>query len=209
MSRKSLYDTEAVPYKMQSLDVCHSDGAKSNDHHDRLRELSISRQLEEIEREAYEKGFSAGQSAGFEIGQQNVLLLIQRLEKALADVANLHQRELQRLEKQILDLSFTIARKIVMQELITNPDIITDIVREALTKLQKTGGVIIRIHPSLHEIFLKNNPKLLSINPNISFELDAKAPLYGVEVIGPEESIITDIQEQFKNILQDIGVKLA
>lgn len=209
MFRKFRYDNQAVPYKMQSLDAFHADVAKKNYLHDERNEVSGSSRLEEIEREAYEKGFNVGQTAGFEIGQQNALLLIQRLEKAIADLSQLRQKELKELEKQVIELSFTIARRIIIRELSTNPDIITDIVKEALTRLQKTGQAIIRIHPSLNELFLKNKPQLLSIYPDITFELNSKAPLYGAEVIGPEETVNTDLEEVFRNFLGDIGVKLA
>lgn len=209
MFRKFHYDNQAVPYKMQSLDVPPPTFFKNDKPNDELDELSSGRRLEEIEREAYERGFNAGQSAGFEIGQQNALLLIQRLEKALADLANLRQKELKELEQQVIELSFTIAKKVVMKELSINPDIVTDIVREALTRLQKTGQVIIKIHPSLNEIFQKNKPQLLNTYPDIVFELDSKLSLYGTQVIGPEESVIIDIEEQFNNILEDIGDRLA
>lgn len=204
MFKKIPYE-QVVPYKMQSLDICQAAVAKNPE----LSDVSGIRQSEEIEREAYEKGFNAGQSAGFEIGQQNALLLIQRLEKAIANLVHLRQKELKELEKQVIELSITIAKRIIIRELTTNPDIITDIVKEALTRLQKTGQVIIRIHPSLNELFLKNKPQLLSMHPDIIFEVDSNAPLYGADIIGPEETVLTDIQEQFKNIIEDIGVRLA
>jgi flagellar biosynthesis/type III secretory pathway protein FliH len=198
-----------MPYKMQSLDVSHAVVAKKNNLDDELDEISGLRRIEQIEREAYEKGFNAGQSAGFEIGQQNALLLMQRLEKAIADLAQMRQNKLKELEKQVVELSFAIAKGIIIKELSINPDIITDIAKEALTRLQKTGQVVIRIHPSLNEIFQKNKPQLLNVYPDIIFELDTKAPLYGAEVIGPEESVMTDLQEQFRNILEDMGMRIA
>ncbi len=209
MFKKYQVDNRIVPYIMPSLDSYNSATYKEDCHENSINETSVIRKIEDIEREAYESGFNAGQSAGFEIGEQSAILLINRLETAISDFKELRQRELKELEKQVLELSLAIAKKIIINELTTNPDIITDIVKEALTRLQRTGQIVIRLHPSLNEIFLKNRPGLLSIYPDIVFELDPKAPLYGAEVIGPEESVRTDVEEQFKNILDEMGVRLA
>ena len=45
-----------------------------------------------IEREAYEKGYEAGEKAGFEMGEQKAQVLIDKLETLLADVATLTAR---------------------------------------------------------------------------------------------------------------------
>ncbi len=208
MFKKKLVFAHAMPYIMPSLDTIKTMVIEGSVKETADAALNIHR-IEEIEREAYERGFESGQKAGFEMGEQKALLLIQRLEKAISDLADLHKKEIKELEKQSLDISIAIAKRIVLKELTLNPDIIADIVKEALTRLQRTGQIIIRIHPSLHEIFIRNKSELINVSPDIVFELDAKLPLYGAVVIGPEESIITDIEEQFKNILDDMGVRLA
>lgn len=207
MFKKKLVFAQATPYIMPSLDTVKVMVIEESVKETADAAFNIHR-IEEIEREAYERGFESGQKAGFEMGEEKALLLIQRLEKAITDLADLHKKEIKELEKQSLDISIAIAKRIVLKELTLNPDIIADIVKEALTRLQRTGQIIIRIHPSLHEIFIKNKPELITVSPNIAFELDAKLPLYGAVIIGPEESVITDVEEQFKNILDDIGLKI-
>lgn|GEM_PF-742144 len=200
----------AVPYIMPSLDIAESVAVNMDIIEEPISdELFKSLRLEEIEREAYEKGFEAGQKAGFEMGEQKALLLIQRLENIITDIIELRQRELKNLEKQVFQLSLAFAKRIILKEISLNPDILTNIVKEALMRLQRTGQIIIKIHPSLNEIFIKNKASLLGISPDIVFELDAKSPLFGAEIIGPEEIIMTDAEEQFRNILDEIGVQLA
>lgn len=209
MFNKKPFFAQAVPYIMPSLDnietMLFEDGEKESP----ADNVFKIQRIEDIEREAYERGFEAGQKAGFEMGEQKALLLLQRLEKAISDFTDLRKKELKELEKQALELSLAIAKRIVLKELTLTPDIMTDIVKEALTRLQRTGQIIIRIHPSLHEIFIRNKPALLSISPDIVFELDTKLPLYGAEIIGPEEIVITEFEEQFRNILDEMGVRLA
>ncbi|MCX8031412.1 MAG: FliH/SctL family protein [Thermodesulfovibrionales bacterium] len=205
--KESIY---AEPYIMPSLDLepfepqQQEDLAQSTEQ--TPEKLLNSLKIEEIEREAYEKGYEAGQKAGFEMGEQKAMLLIQRLEKMLLDLGELRKRELMQLEKQVLQLSLTIAKKIILKEISVNPEILVHIVKEALLKLQRAGQIVIKIHPTLHEIFIKNNSTLLNISSDLIFEVDSKAPIFGATIIGPEETIITDIEEQFKIISDEIGV---
>lgn len=209
MFSKKPFFTHAVPYVMPSLDNAEAMVFEEGENETVADNIFKIQRVEEIEREAYEIGFDAGQKAGFEMGEQKTLLLLQRLEKTISDFTDLRKKELKELEKQVLELSLAIAKKIVLKELTLTPDIMADIVKEALTRLQRTGQIIIRIHPSLHEIFIRNKPALLSISPDIVFELDTKSPLYGAEIIGPEEIVMTEVDEQFRNILDEMGVRLA
>lgn len=206
MFKKKSFLTQAVPYKMPSLDTERAVIVEEDNPDAAVFE---SRGSEDIEREAYERGFESGQIAGFEMGEQKALLLMQRLEKAINDIVVLREKELKNLQMQALELSLAIAKKIVIKELTLNPDVIADITKEALTRLQRTGQIIIKINPALKEIFIKNKPELLSVHHDIVFELDAGAPLYGAEVIGPDETVMTDVEEQFSNIIDEMGVRLA
>ncbi len=170
-------------------------------------DLDQIQRIQELEREAYENGYEAGRRAGFEMGEKEALILVERLQEAIKNFEELRKKQFAKLEGEILDFSLTLAKKIIMTEITLNPNILANIVKEALKRLQNTGQVKIRIHPSLQAIFQKNEHPLESEAVNIVFELDSKLPLYGAEVIGSDEIILTDIDEQFKNLLEDIGLK--
>ncbi len=170
-------------------------------------DLDQIQRIQELEREAYENGYEAGRRAGFEMGEKEALILVERLQEAIKNFEELRKKQFAKLEGEILDFSLTLAKKIIMTEITLNPNILANIVKEALKRLQNTGQVKIRIHPSLQAIFQKNEHLLESEAVNIVFELDSKLPLYGAEVIGSDEIILTDIDEQFKNLLEDIGLK--
>lgn len=206
--KRDMY-ANAVPYIMPSLDTLEEAVLSKNEQKEiESDDILTFNRIQELEREAYESGFKSGQKAGFEIGEQKALLLLQRLEKFIADLAEFHSKELKKVEKQVLELSVAIARRIVLKELSLNPDIIVNIIREALMRLQRTGQIRIRIHPSLQEVLSKNNANLTDIAPDLIFELDNQLPLYGAIIIGPDEIISTDIEEQLNNILDDIGLKI-
>lgn len=170
-------------------------------------DLDQLQRIQEIEREAYENGYEAGRRAGFEMGEKEALILVERLQEAINSFEELRKKQFSKLEREILDFSLTLAKKIIMTEITLNPNILANIVKESLKRLQNTGQVKIRIHPSLQAIFQKNKHLLESEAADIVFELDNKLPLYGAEVIGSDEIILTDIDEQFKNLLEDIGLK--
>ncbi len=207
--KKNIY-THVVPYIMPSLDTLKESILVENEKKETETDnILTSNRLQEIEREAYEIGFESGQKAGFEMGEQKALLLIQRLEKAISDLSELRNKELKAIEQQVLQLSVAIAKRIVLKELSINPDIIANIIKEALMRLQRTGQIRIRMHPSLQEILVKYKDDLINIASDITYELDTQLPLYGAVLIGTDEIIDTDIEEQLNNILDDIGLKIA
>ncbi len=207
--KKNIY-THVVPYIMPSLDTLKESILVENEKKETETDnILTSNRLQEIEREAYEIGFESGQKAGFEMGEQRALLLIQRLEKAISDLSELRNKELKAIEQQVLQLSVAIAKRIVLKELSINPDIIANIIKEALMRLQRTGQIRIRMHPSLQEILVKYKDDLINIASDITYELDTQLPLYGAVLIGTDEIIDTDIEEQLNNILDDIGLKIA
>lgn len=163
---------------------------------------SVQQNIEQIEKEAYERGFIAGEKAGFEIGEQKAAVLLKKLEDILREISFIKGKILKDLEPQIFDFAVSLARRIIIEEVSLRPEIIISIIKEALKKIEKTGTIKIRVSPSIYSIISKVKPELLSIHPDIIFDIDhsVTAPI----ITGPEQEIITDIDEQIKNILEDI-----
>jgi flagellar biosynthesis/type III secretory pathway protein FliH len=158
--------------------------------------------IESIEREAYEKGFAVGEKAGLDMGERKASILLDKLESIVMDITSMKEKILKDLEPQIFDLTVAIAKRIVVEELSMNPDRIAAIVKEAMRRIQRTGTITIKLNPTAHAILLKVKPELIDIHPDIVFDVDtsASAPV----VIGPVQEVITDIDAQIKNIIEDI-----
>ncbi len=161
--------------------------------------------VEAIEREAYEKGFASGEKAGFAMGEQKAALLLDRLETIIRAMNALKSSVIKELEPQVFDLAITIARRIVIEELTIKPDVIVRIVKEAMRKLERTGPITIKINPALYDLFVKMKPELIDLHPEIVFDVDPSASTTGPLVIGPMEEVVTDIEAQMTNIIEDIG----
>ncbi|MBA4374099.1 MAG: hypothetical protein C0402_14705 [Thermodesulfovibrio sp.] len=174
-----------------------------------LAAYSTGRRSEEIEREAYEKGFAAGEQAGLEMGRQKAAVLLDRLEKIIDDLQAVRQQVVAEIEPQIMDLAQIIARRIVLEELSIKPELLVQIVKEALRRIEKSGTITIRINPRLQELFTTMKPALLELHPDIVFDLDPAAPLNGAVVIGAREEVVTDLDLQLKNMRDNIEGNLG
>ncbi len=166
--------------------------------------LSLEQKAEEIEREAYEKGFSAGEKAGLELGEQKSSILLEGLQSIINDLSTARKNTLTELEPEIIKLAVSIARRVIYEELSVRPELIGGIVREAMRKLEKTGRITVKINPALYCLFEKIKPELTELHPDISFEVDPMVPVNGPIIIGPAEEVVTDIDEQIKNITEGI-----
>jgi flagellar assembly protein FliH len=170
---------------------------------------SIRNSAEAIEREAYEKGFETGERAGLVMGEQKVMVMLERLEAILVDLTTLKESVMRETETQVIELAVSLARKIVLKEIETRPEEIVGMAREALSRIERSGQITVKINPSLYDLFMKYKPDLLSIHPEVVFDVDPSVPSYGTVVMGPVEEVVTDIDEQIRNLIKDMGDRLA
>jgi flagellar assembly protein FliH len=163
---------------------------------------SVEQKIELIEREAYERGFAMGEKTGFELGEQKATLLLEKIENVLKEATIIKEKIIEDLSPQIFDFAVALAKRIIIEEISLKPEVIMTIIKEGLKKIEKTGTIKIKVNPSIYSLISKAKPELLSIHPDIVFEVDhsISAPV----IIGPEQEIITDIDHQIKNLLEDI-----
>jgi len=170
---------------------------------------AVGRTADHIEREAYEKGYASGERSGFEMGEQKAGVLIERLEALLADVATLRQRIVREVEPQVVELAVAMARKIVVRELATKPDDIVKMAKEGLLRLERTGQITIKVNPLLYDFLNKHKPELARVHPDIMIDADPAVSKFGTVVMGPVEDVVTDLDEQIKNLIKDMNDHLV
>lgn len=184
---------------MPSLDT---DNEEGNNHYGE-ETLFSEKNIEVIEREAYEKGFIAGEKAGFAIGEEKAKVLINKLEDALNEIAQLREKIIRELEPEILELSISIAKKILTEELRLAPEHIVEMTKKAIERIERKGQITIKINPALYELFIKHKPQILSIHPDVVFDTDCTLSECGSVVMGPSEDVVTDIDEQLRNLIRE------
>ncbi len=194
---KILKNSDAALYCMPSLEEEKTVGS------DKI----ILQKTEEIQRKAYEEGFSTGEKAGFAAGEQKADILLERLNTILDEIIMFKEKLVTEMETQVVDLAVAIARKIIIKEMNTRPEVIITIVKEALKKLQKVGTVTIKLNPALYDLFVEKKPELIDIHQYIRFDINSNVPIAGPVVISETEEVVTDIEVLMMNIIEEMERK--
>lgn len=159
----------------------------------------------EIEREAFEKGFAAGERAGMQLAEKKTGAILKRFAESLDQLTALREEVLKHAEKDLVALAVEIARKLVHREIQLDEKIIITFVRVALEKLNADGKVTMQLNPKDKEIL---EPELEGIRGSREMQIVLK----GNEELKRGDCIIESeygaidarVSEQFKNIEQGL-----
>jgi len=108
------------------------------------------------QQEGYQSGFVQGQQEGYQAGlsqaENEIQLAHQRSTDLLVSAQKQADIMVMNAEKQLVELSLSIARKILKREIDENPMTILPIVKEALGKVQDAESIVIRVNPEDTEV---------------------------------------------------------
>lgn len=104
--------------------------------------------LEDIETEAYIRGFNKGERAGIDAAAEKIESLHAMLAGAIEQLDRVQKQIRQDSEKEVVELALAVSERIVRQELATKRETIVDVVREALKKVDHQQAVVIRLNPA-------------------------------------------------------------
>ena len=166
------------------------------------------RDPELIEREAFEKGFAAGEKAGYEAGEQRAAVFLEGFEKLFQEISSLKEKIILETEPQLVLLSIGLARRILKEELQIHPEIIEHMVKEAIKELSQIGPVTIKLNPVLYDRFYKKKKEFQEIFPDLLFERDVNAPAKGAVVCNPFQETQTDLDFQLSNLIEELRSRL-
>ena len=182
---------EIVRYSMPSLDKECSQKSREE----------VMREIEELQRQAYEEGFAAGEKAGFQEGKHKAAVLIERLENIIDEISVFKRNLVSDLECQVVDLAIAMARKVINEEIRKRPEVIITVVKEALKRLQRTGTISIRVNPAMYDLFLEKKSELTDLHEDIIIDVNSNVSITGPMVISNTEEVVTDIDEMVDNIV--------
>jgi len=115
-----------------------------------------------LEREAYDKGFSQGEKDGFELGLKKAEKAVGNLERLLAELNASKQDLMRSNEKEIVDVVFAIARKIVCEQGLRDESLIQRTVLKALRLAADRSEISLRCHPDDIQLIEKIKPDVLA-----------------------------------------------
>lgn len=151
------------------------------------------------------EGFESAKKDGFLSGTKSADSLLEGFSALIKEIAGLEDKIVSDLEPKVLELSFAIAKRILFEELRVYPETIIRLTREALKKISKTGKVVIKINPKLHDLFMEKKADLLSLHADIVIDVDPSLPKTGFLVTGPENEISINIEKMVNEMKEEIA----
>lgn len=161
--------------------------------------------VEHLEREAYEKGYSAGENAGFEMGLKKAEVVVERFQSLVEELISIKEEYIKRNDRKILALSIAIARKILEKEVKENEEVLLNILHNALKKIERREKITITINPSIQTIIERFKGNIKEICPKIIIDIDPNVRNNFVKIESEKEEVIID----FEHELYDISKKLS
>jgi flagellar assembly protein FliH len=162
-----------------------------------------------------EKGADEGQKAGFECASKKLEPLLNSLRDALQQLKNLRSETYLQIEKEIVELSLAIARKIVWREIKTDRKIVLDVAREALSRIENPGRIKIKMNPADLQFIKETRYDFSDLTGNIdnvSLEAEENIQSGGCiietnlgEIDARIENQIRAIEESFRRTFENPG----
>ena len=100
------------------------------------------------EQEAWQKGFAEGQASGRAEIEKRVAELRDSVAGTLRDFAQAREEYFAHVEGEVVQLSLSVARKILNREAFIDPMLLTGLVHVALEKMGQETKTRLRAHPS-------------------------------------------------------------
>jgi flagellar assembly protein FliH len=162
--------------------------------------------VSEIEKEAYEKGFSEGQRSGAEVGEKMAEALLKQYAASLEALNKLRKELFATSEREVIRLSLEIARKIIKREVAIDEELILTLVRVALARVADQALITVRVNPKdchfieRHRAAGLAGPESGAVSESVKLVEDPLIPRGGCIIETESGTIDARIEEQLREI---------
>jgi flagellar assembly protein FliH len=129
--------------------------------------LGMQENISSIEQEAYEKSFAQGEKDGYELGEKKAIKVLENIENLFNEMVSLKHDVLRQYEKEIIDLIFAVAEKIVNHEVRSSESVIKNAIFEALELAVEKSKVVFNVNPDDYDYVEKLRPELFNQNKGL------------------------------------------
>lgn len=158
-----------------------------------------------LERDAYEKGYLAGEKTGYEIGIKKAETVIEQLNKLISELEEIKEKWILENSKKIIALSIAIAKKIIEKEVAESPETFITIINNAIKKIEKQEKLKLTINPTMVETINRFKKELLESCSKIVINIDPHVSKNFVKIESEKEEVIINFDEE----LYEISNKLS
>lgn len=161
----------------------------------------IKQKAQDIEKEAYIKGFAKGEKDGMKSGENKFKSVLNNFRQAFLELEKVQKEMYLDAEKKTVSLALSIARKVVCHEITANKEVVLNVVKEAVQKVVNRGKIIIKTSPSDFQ-FVKNFDHdflgFIDNIENVTFEEDKTISDGGCIIENDFGDIDARIEKQFQ-----------
>lgn len=172
----------------------------------------IKEAVELRESEGYERGFIQGEKDGFELGEQKSIKVLENMERFFESVRQMKPQILKQYEKEILDIIFSIARKITHVQIGLNHQVIRETIINCIECATEKSEVILRIHPDDFNYVEKIRPELFDkfkAMKSIQVKADSTMERGGCILETPCGDIDARIETQLEKIAESLDMAFS
>lgn len=113
---------------------------------------ALSREFQTRLKQERNTAFEAGRKAALDASTQELQTHYERLSEAIQELATCRQRYLRETEREVVQLSLEIARRIIRRELTIDPEAILGLLRAGLESVSLREVLEVRVHTAHAEM---------------------------------------------------------
>ncbi len=160
--------------------------------------LPTAAELEAMQNEAREEGYNAAYQEAYAAGTQHMASLIEAISSGIAQAQH-------DVAQNLLDLALETARQMVMQTLSYKPEIVLNVIREAINALPHINtGVHLVVHPEDAAIIRQHMGEQLTHNSWKIIE-DAAITRGGARIETTSSQVDATMETRWKRIVSALG----
>ena len=161
------------------------------------------RHAEEIEAVAYQAGFEQGEEAGQRLSDQKTESAMRSLHAVLEEIEAQRVQLLRSSEERLIRVAFLIALKLIHRELHQDPSVVFDIVREAISRVQRASRLTLYVSPHDFKFIEGHLDELTALTKQemrIAVEPDPNIPRGGCKVTSNTGEVDATIDSMIRNL---------
>jgi flagellar assembly protein FliH len=168
----------------------------------------IKKQSEErikiVEKDTYARGFSEGLKKGMDQEKMELSLAVESVAKLIKELKTLKKELLESSDKQIIDLAFLIAGKVIHKEVNTGREVILSVLRDAMKNMQEREVVRIRLNSGDYSHIKEVKPDFLDGFSDIVIEKDDGIGLGGAMLEAYSGAVDARLDTQLNKIMESL-----
>jgi flagellar assembly protein FliH len=169
-------------------------------------------EAEQIKEQGYQEGFEAGRQEGMQQRFQESEYLAHQMSAVIEQLASLRQVVRFQAEQELVQLSVLIAKRVIIQELELNPEMLQNILRKALKEIETMGRIQVFLHPEDFE-FIQNTgvdlEQYMDEDQTLSIKVNPDAEPGSIYIETDDNALNFTLQQQFEQVEEELSQKLA